>query len=62
MSTSPTATTVDTTSCMSSAAGVLCVLDEPVPELQRVALKQLLSMVNDYWTEIADYLPQIESL
>ncbi|EER01919.1 26s proteasome regulatory subunit rpn2, putative, partial [Perkinsus marinus ATCC 50983] len=47
---------------MSSAAGVLCVLDEPVPELQRVALKQLLSMVNDYWTEIADYLPQIESL
>ncbi|KAF4741956.1 proteasome regulatory particle base subunit, partial [Perkinsus olseni] len=51
-----------TTTCMSSAEGVLCVLDEPVPELQIVALKQLLSMVDDYWTEIADYLPQIESM
>ncbi|KAF4660977.1 proteasome regulatory particle base subunit [Perkinsus chesapeaki] len=61
---SPSATTTDSgpDACISSAAGVLCVLDEPVPELQTAALKQLLTMVDDYWTEIADYLPQIESL
>ncbi|PHJ24016.1 26s proteasome subunit [Cystoisospora suis] len=46
----------------SSAAGVLALLHERDPELQVAALHRLHQMTDLWWTEIADYLSDIEAL
>ncbi|CBZ52697.1 Proteasome/cyclosome repeat family protein,related [Neospora caninum Liverpool] len=46
----------------SSAAGVLALLHERDPALQAAALHRLLQMIDLWWTEIADYLADIEEL
>ncbi|PFH37778.1 Proteasome/cyclosome repeat-containing protein [Besnoitia besnoiti] len=49
-------------SSASSAAGVLALLHEREPALQAAALHRLLEMIDLWWTEIADYLADIEAL
>ncbi|KEP66105.1 UNVERIFIED_CONTAM: Proteasome/cyclosome repeat-containing protein [Hammondia hammondi] len=46
----------------SSAAGVLALLHERDSALQAAALHRLLQMIDVWWTEIADYLADIEAL
>ncbi|KAJ3403731.1 proteasome regulatory particle base subunit, partial [Chytridiales sp. JEL 0842] len=47
---------------LTSAAGVLSLLDEPSNDLKMYALKQLDAIVNDFWAEIADSVSKIEVL
>ncbi|CEL95825.1 unnamed protein product [Vitrella brassicaformis CCMP3155] len=47
---------------VSSAAGVLSLLDEQEYSLRVLALQKLNSVVDQFWAEIADYLADIESL
>lgn len=47
---------------ITSAAGVVALLDEPEPELQTYALQKLDSIVGSFWAEIADSITKIEIL
>lgn len=47
---------------ISSAGGVLALLDEPDDVLKVHALKQLNQMVDQHWQEIATLIPKIETL
>jgi 26S proteasome regulatory subunit N2 len=47
---------------ITSAAGVVALLDEPEPELQSYALHKLNSLVDSFWAEIADSVSRIEIL
>ncbi|PWN48456.1 putative RPN2-26S proteasome regulatory subunit [Violaceomyces palustris] len=47
---------------ITSAAGILSLLDEQEPELQSYALKKLDSLVSQFWAEIADSVSKIEVL
>ena len=47
---------------LTSAAGVIALLDEPETELKYYALDKLDSIVNDFWPEIADVISKIEEL
>lgn len=47
---------------ITSAAGVVTLLDEPEPELQSYALTKLNELVDSFWAEIADSVSKIEIL
>ncbi len=47
---------------VTSAAGIVALLDEQEPELQSYALKRLDSLVHQFWAEIADAISKIEIL
>lgn len=47
---------------ITSAAGVVALLDEPEPELQAYALQKLNVLVDSFWAEIADSVSKIEIL
>ncbi|KAJ3194238.1 proteasome regulatory particle base subunit [Irineochytrium annulatum] len=47
---------------LTSAAGVISLLDEPDEELKVYALQQLNPLVDQFWAEIADAVPKIEAL
>ncbi|UZJ51462.1 hypothetical protein CBS101457_000782 [Exobasidium rhododendri] len=47
---------------ITSAAGVVALLDEPEPELQSYALHKLNTLVDSFWAEIADSVSKIEIL
>lgn len=47
---------------LTSAAGILALLDEPETELQEYALDKLNAMVDTFWAEIADHIDRIEIL
>lgn len=47
---------------ITSAAGVVALLDEPEPELQSYALQKLNVLVDSFWAEIADSVSKIEVL
>nr|KAJ3422693.1 proteasome regulatory particle base subunit [Polyrhizophydium stewartii] len=47
---------------ITSAAGVLSLLDEPQEELQTFALKKLDAIVDQFWAEISDAVSKIEIL
>lgn len=48
--------------CITSAAGILALLDEPEPELQTFALERLNEIIDVFWPEIADSVQKIEAL
>ncbi|XP_021963338.1 26S proteasome non-ATPase regulatory subunit 1 [Folsomia candida] len=50
------------TSVLTSAAGIIALLDEQQHELKSYALKKLDQVVNEFWPEIADYITKIEIL
>ena len=47
---------------MTSAAPYLALLEEDDATLQRHALKQLDSVVPQFWYQISKYIPQVEAL
>ena len=47
---------------LTSASGILSLLDEPDPALQQHALQELNSLVDRFWPEIATAIPRIETL
>ncbi|XP_047130799.1 26S proteasome non-ATPase regulatory subunit 1 isoform X1 [Hydra vulgaris] len=47
---------------LTSAAGVIALLDEPEPDLKYYALKKLDSIVNQFWAEISEVITKIEEL
>ncbi|CDS00444.1 hypothetical protein [Sporisorium scitamineum] len=47
---------------VTSAAGIVALLDEQEPELKLYALKRLDSLVHQFWAEIADVVSKIEIL
>eukprot|EP00123_Amoebidium_parasiticum_P013699 comp22103_c0_seq1/m.32265 comp22103_c0_seq1/g.32265 ORF comp22103_c0_seq1/g.32265 comp22103_c0_seq1/m.32265 type:complete len:931 (-) comp22103_c0_seq1:132-2924(-) len=47
---------------ITSAAGVLALLDEPDTDLQVFALERLDEVVDQFWAEIADHISKIEVL
>ncbi|XP_055523771.1 26S proteasome non-ATPase regulatory subunit 1 [Wyeomyia smithii] len=47
---------------ITSAAGVICLLDEPIQELKVFALKKLDSIVDEFWPEISEAVEKIEIL
>uniref|UniRef100_A0A2P2I0U6 26S proteasome non-ATPase regulatory subunit 1 n=1 Tax=Hirondellea gigas TaxID=1518452 RepID=A0A2P2I0U6_9CRUS len=47
---------------ITSAAGILALLDEPEPELQKFALERLNEIIDIFWPEIADSVQKIEAL
>ncbi|CAM1154103.1 Uncharacterised protein g11070 [Pycnogonum litorale] len=47
---------------ITSAAGVLSLLEENEPELKIFALKKLDEIVNEFWPEISDAIDKIEVL
>lgn len=47
---------------LSSAAGIVGFLSEPDPELRVFALKTLDTQIDLLWTEVVDFIPQIEAL
>ncbi|KAJ1018085.1 hypothetical protein NDA16_004954 [Ustilago loliicola] len=47
---------------VTSAAGIVALLDEQEPELQSYALKRLDSLVHQFWAEIADAISKVEIL
>ena len=47
---------------LTSASGILSLLDEPDPVLQQHALTELNSLVDRFWPEIATAIPRIETL
>ncbi|KAF2361483.1 Proteasome/cyclosome repeat [Trinorchestia longiramus] len=48
--------------CITSAAGILALLDEPEAELQVFALERLNEIIDVFWPEIADSVQKIEAL
>jgi len=53
---------MSSTAVLSSASGILSLLDESDPSLQIHALNQLNTIVDKYWPEIATVIPKIEIL
>uniref|UniRef100_A0A0V0G415 26S proteasome non-ATPase regulatory subunit 1 n=1 Tax=Triatoma dimidiata TaxID=72491 RepID=A0A0V0G415_TRIDM len=47
---------------ITSAAGVISLLDEPMPELKQFALKKLNLIVDEFWPEISEAIEKIEVL
>jgi len=47
---------------LTSAAGLLALLDDPEVELQQEAITQIEQVVDTFWPEIATHIPKIESL
>ncbi|XP_058443790.1 26S proteasome non-ATPase regulatory subunit 1 [Malaya genurostris] len=47
---------------ITSAAGVICLLDEPIQELKVFALKKLDNIVDEFWPEISEAVEKIEIL
>ncbi|CAG0919675.1 unnamed protein product [Notodromas monacha] len=47
---------------VTSAAGILAWLDEPVPELQVFTLQKLNEVVDEFWAEISEHIEKIEVL
>ncbi|XP_055616187.1 26S proteasome non-ATPase regulatory subunit 1 [Toxorhynchites rutilus septentrionalis] len=47
---------------ITSAAGIICLLDEPIQELKVFALKKLDSIVDEFWPEISEAVEKIEIL
>ncbi|KAI8062416.1 armadillo-type protein [Gongronella butleri] len=47
---------------LTSASGVVALLDEQQPELKVYALQQLDQLVNEFWAEISDAIAKIEVL
>ena len=47
---------------MSSSTGLLAMLEEDEAELKTFALQKLNACVSDFWAEISESLPDIESL
>jgi len=47
---------------LTSAAGIIALLDEPEPELKHYALKKLDAVVDEFWAEISDVITKIEEL
>jgi len=47
---------------LTSAAGIIALLDEPEPELKHYALKKLDTIVDEFWAEISDVITKIEEL
>lgn len=47
---------------LTSAAGVIALLDEVEPELKYYALKKLDNIVEEFWAEISDVITKIEEL
>eukprot|EP00493_Phyllostaurus_siculus_P026377 UN26722 len=47
---------------LTSASGIIALLDEPEPELKHYALKKLDSVVDEFWAEISDVITKIEEL
>ncbi|KAI7851623.1 armadillo-type protein [Circinella umbellata] len=47
---------------LTSASGILALLDEQQPELQVYALQNLNNLVNEFWAEISDSVAKIEIL
>ena len=47
---------------LTSASGILSLLDEPDPSLQQHALHELNTLVDRFWPEIATAIPRIETL
>lgn len=41
------------------AAGIIALLDEPMPELKVFALKKLDSVVNEFWPEISESIEKM---
>lgn len=47
---------------ITSAAGIISLLDEPMPELKVFALKKLDDIVDEFWPEISEAIEKIEIL
>ncbi|XP_062521379.1 26S proteasome non-ATPase regulatory subunit 1-like [Corticium candelabrum] len=47
---------------LTSAAGILALLDDPEPELKGFALQNLNAVVHDFWAEIAESVSKLEEL
>lgn len=47
---------------ITSAAGIISLLDEPMPELKVFALKKLDNIVDEFWPEISEAVEKIEIL
>lgn len=47
---------------ITSAAGIVALLDEPEAELKRYALEKLNEIVDDFWAEISESVQQLEIL
>ncbi|CAB4065573.1 PSMD1 [Lepeophtheirus salmonis] len=47
---------------LSSAGGILALLEEPMPELKVFALKKLEGIVDEFWAEISESIGKIEIL
>ncbi|EAT45860.1 AAEL002906-PA [Aedes aegypti] len=47
---------------ITSAAGIICLLDEPIQELKVFALQKLDTIVDEFWPEISEAVEKIEIL
>lgn len=47
---------------ITSAAGIIALLDEPMPELKIFALRKLDAIVDEFWPEISESIEKIEML
>jgi 26S proteasome regulatory subunit N2 len=47
---------------LTSAAGILALLDDPEPELKGFALQNLNEVVDDFWAEISESVSKLEEL
>lgn len=47
---------------ITSAAGIIALLDEPMPELKIFALRKLDNIVDEFWPEISESIEKIEML
>ncbi|XP_014254277.1 26S proteasome non-ATPase regulatory subunit 1 [Cimex lectularius] len=47
---------------ITSAAGIISLLEEPMPELKQFALKKLNLIVDEFWPEISEAIEKIEVL
>lgn len=53
---------VNATMMLTSATGIISLLDEPKDELRSFALEKLNSMVDEFWAEISEIIEKIEVL
>lgn len=47
---------------ITSAAGIISLLEEPMPELKKFALKKLNVIVDEFWPEVSEAIEKIEVL
>ena len=47
---------------LTSAAGIISLLDDSLPEMKIFALERLNSVVDEFWAEISEVVPKIEIL